>query len=33
MSYKEFPPLQAAASYNLDEILARLKKQAGSRSD
>lgn len=29
MSYKQFPPLQEAASYNLDQILNTLKKNAG----
>ncbi|WP_145089999.1 arylsulfatase [Rosistilla carotiformis] len=33
MSYKNFPPLQMAASYNLDQILESLKSQSGSRSD
>ena len=28
MSYKDFPPLQAAASYNLDQILEQLKQQS-----
>lgn len=28
MSYKDFPPLQMAASYNLDQILEQLKKQS-----
>ena len=26
-SYKEFPPLQDPASYNLDQVLAQLKKE------
>jgi len=25
-SYKEFPPLQEAASYNLDQVMEELKK-------
>jgi arylsulfatase len=29
MSYKEFPPLQAAASYNLDQILEAIKSHGG----
>ena len=33
MTYKEFPPLQEAASYNLDQILQTLKRSSGSRSD
>ena len=33
MSYKEFPPLQMAASYNLDQILESLKRQSGTHSD
>lgn len=28
MSYKDFPPLQMAASYNLDQILEALKQQS-----
>jgi arylsulfatase A-like enzyme len=32
MSYKDFPPLQAAASYNLDQILQSIKEH-GSPSD
>jgi len=31
--YKQFPPLQEAARYNLDENFAKLKMQSGSRSD
>ena len=30
MSYKEFPPLQAPASYNLDGILEQVKKANAS---
>ena len=33
MSYKRFPPLQEAASYNLDETLTKVKKLGGSPSD
>ncbi len=28
-SYKEFPPLQAAETYNLDGILQQMEKQKG----
>jgi arylsulfatase A-like enzyme len=33
MSYKEFPPLQQAASYNLDQILESIKTKSSSQSD
>ncbi len=33
MSYKEFPPLQEAASYNLDQILNSLKRASATHSD
>lgn len=33
MSYKDFPPLQEAASYNLDQILQSLKKSSGTHAD
>jgi arylsulfatase A-like enzyme len=33
MSYKQFPPLQEAASYNLDQILDSLKKSDASHAD
>jgi arylsulfatase len=29
MSYKEFPPLQEAASYNLEQILEAIKSHGG----
>jgi arylsulfatase len=29
MSYKDFPPLQQAASYNLDQILESIKSHGG----
>ncbi len=32
MSYKDFPPLQMPASYNLDQILQSIKER-GSPSD
>ena len=32
MSYKDFPPLQQAASYNLDQILDSIKKCAAARA-
>jgi hypothetical protein len=31
-SYKEFPPMQDPASYNLDQVLAQLKKSS-NRTD
>jgi arylsulfatase len=33
MSYKQFPPLQEAASYNLDQILQSLKRSSATHSD
>ena len=33
MSYKQFPPLQEAASYNLDQILQTLKRSSATHSD
>ena len=32
-SYKEFPPMQDPASYNLDQVLAQIKQQGRNRSD
>ena len=33
-SYKKFPPLQAPASYNLDQVMEQVKKaKAGHASD
>jgi hypothetical protein len=31
-SYKEFPPMQDPASYNLDQVLSQLKK-SGNQTD
>ena len=31
-SYKEFPPLQDPASYNLDQVMEQLKKGQGHPS-
>jgi len=33
MSYKDFPPLQMAASYNLDQILDSMKRASATHSD
>lgn len=33
MTYEEVPPLQMAASYNLDQVLDSMKRSSGSHSD